>query len=83
MGPMLAWIPFVTPAPGVSGYWWVLALPMSLFISMAWKAVRQDDMAGYWPAVAKMTAQVVLGMVAFFAALALVVLVIVPAIPAD
>ncbi|MFM1937044.1 MAG: hypothetical protein RI990_2003 [Planctomycetota bacterium] len=83
MTAMSAWIPFITPAPGVSGYWWVLALPMSLFISMAWKAVRQDDMAGYWPAVAKMTAQVVLGMMAFFAALALVVLVIVPAIPAE
>lgn len=80
---MLAWIPFLQPAPGVASYWWALAVPMAFLISMAWKSVRQQDLAGYWPAVARMSAQIVLGMVGMFAALALLVRVVVPLIPAD
>ena len=80
---MPAWIPFLGPAPGVANWWWALVFPLALFISMAWKAVRQEELSGYWPAVARMSAQVVLGMIAMFAALAFVVRVIVPIIPAE
>lgn len=80
---MLAWIPFLQPAPGVPSWWWLLVLPLSLFVSMAWKAVRQQDLAGYWPAVARMSAQIVVGMIGLFVALAIVVRVIVPIIPSE
>ncbi len=80
---MLAWTPFLQPAPGVPSWWWLLVLPLSLFVSMAWKAVRQQDLVGYWPAVARMSAQIVVGMIGLFVALAIVVRVIVPIIPAE
>jgi hypothetical protein len=56
---------------------------MSFLISMAWKAVRQDDMNGYWKAVAKMGTQVVLGMVGLFVFMAIFLRVIVPMMPAE
>ena len=80
---MLAWTPFLQPAPGVASWWWLLVLPLSLFVSMAWKAVRQQDLAAYWPAVARMSAQIVVGMIGLFVALAIVVRVIVPIIPSE
>ncbi|MFM9098381.1 MAG: hypothetical protein ACKOQW_08845 [Phycisphaerales bacterium] len=80
---MLAWIPFLQPAPAVASYWWALSVPMAFLISMAWKSIRQQDLGGYWPAVARMSAQIVLGMVGMFAALAIVVRVVVPLIPAE
>lgn len=80
---MLAWIPFLQPAPHASAWWWLLVLPLSFFMSMAWKAIRTEDFRGYWPSVARMSAQMVLGMVALFAVLAIVVRVVVPLIPAE
>ena len=80
---MLAWTPFLGPAPGASTWWWALVLPLAFFASVAWKSVRQDDLAGYWPAVARMATQIVLGMVAMFAVLAFIVRVVVPVIPAE
>ena len=43
---MLAWIPFLQPAPSVSSYWWALVFPLSIGVSMAWRAVRQKDLHG-------------------------------------
>ncbi len=83
MHPVLAWIPFVQPAPHAATWWWVLVLPLSLFISMAWKAVRLEKLDGYWRAVLKMSTQIVVGMVALFVALALLVRVIVPMLPVN
>ena len=80
---MSSWTPFLGPAPGVPSWWWLLVLPLSLFVSMSWKAVSQDDLAGYWPSVARMASRVVVGMIAMFTALAFVVRVIVPIIPAE
>jgi hypothetical protein len=80
---MAAWTPFLGPAPGVASWWWALVIPLTVFTSMAWKAVRQEDLAGYWTAVARMASQVVLGMIAMFLILAFVVRVIVPVIPAE
>jgi hypothetical protein len=80
---MLAWIPFMQPAPGVPSYWWALVLPLAFLMSMTWKSIRQKDLQGYWPAVLRMSAQIVLGMVALFLALAIVVRVVVPMMPVD
>lgn len=80
---MLAWIPILQPAPGVPAYWWALVFPLAFLMSMSWKAIRQTDLRGYWPAVFRMSAQIVLGMVALFVVLAVVVRVVVPIIPAE
>lgn len=80
---MLAWIPFLQPAPHASQWWWLLVFPLSFFMAMAWKAMRTEDFAGYWPSVIRMAAQVVLGMLGLFLTLALVVRVVVPLIPAE
>ena len=60
---MLAWIPFVQPAPGVAHLWWLLVVPLSILLSMIWRAIRTVNLADYWPSVARMSAQIVLGMV--------------------
>ncbi|NBQ14645.1 MAG: hypothetical protein EBU31_08565 [Proteobacteria bacterium] len=80
---MLAWIPFIQPAPGASSWWWALVIPLSLFISMAWRSVRQQDLSRYWLSVARMSAQIVVGMIGLFVFLALIVRVVVPIIPAE
>ena len=80
---MQSWIPFIGPAPGVARWWWLLVVPMAFLISMAWKAVRQDDLGGYWKAVARMGTQVVLGMIGLFAFMAFFLRVIVPMMPAE
>jgi len=79
----LAWIPFVQPAPGASAWWWLLVLPLSLFVSMTWKAVRLPTLDGYWKAVSRMGSQIILGMIGLFVALALVIRVLVPLLPAE
>lgn len=80
---MLAWIPFVQPAPGVASLWWLLVVPLSILLSMIWRAIRTSDLSGYWPSVARMSAQIILGMVALFAALAVLIRVGLPHLPAE
>ena len=80
---MLAWIPFLQPAPGMSSWWPALVIPLSLCISMAWRSVRQQDLSRYWLSVARMSAQIVVGMIGLFVFLALIVRVVVPIIPAE
>jgi hypothetical protein len=79
----LAWIPFLQPAPGVPSWWWLLVVPLSLFLSMGWKAVRVETFDGYWTVVGRMAAQIVLGMIGMFVALAVLVRVVLPVIPAE
>jgi hypothetical protein len=79
----LAWIPLLQPAPGAATWWWLLVLPLSLFVSMAWKAVRLTELDGYWSAVLRMSAQIIAGMIGLFVVLAIVVRVLVPLIPGD
>lgn len=80
---LLAWIPFMQPAPAVPSWWWVLVFPLSFFLSMGWKAIRVEDFDGYWKAVLRMSAQIVLGMLGMFVALAVLVRVVLPLIPAE
>ena len=83
MSPMLAWIPFVQPAPGVAHLWWLLVVPLSILLSMIWRSIRTANLADYWPSVARMSAQIVLGMVALFAVLAVLIRVALPHLPAE
>lgn len=79
----LAWIPLLQPAPGAAVWWWLLVLPLSLCVSMAWKAVRLESLDHYWQAVARMGAQIIGGMISLFVVLAVVVRFIVPLIPGN
>lgn len=59
----LAVRPFLDPMP-FERYWYLLIIPMSLGIAMAYKAVRVPDMKNYWLQTLVMAAQIVLGMIA-------------------
>ena len=74
--PPIPWRPFLDPLPGVAfHYWWLYLIPLSILISIIYKAVRAKrlsgsarDLADYARAVAVMSAQIVLGMIALAAA---------------
>jgi len=60
---VIAYTPFIDPLD-LHDEWFLLLLPLALFISIAYKAVRQPDLKGYWSSVLVMTTQIVAGMVA-------------------
>ena len=77
----LAYRPFLDPAPGAAQWWWLTIIPLSVLISMVYKAGRintLDDMQRYWKRVAIMSAQVIALMIGLAAALHIVVEFIVP-----
>ena len=66
------WRPFLDPINAHS-FWYLLLIPISFFISVAYKAVRVRSLKGYWTAVGVMTVQIVLGMIALAVAFYLLV----------
>jgi hypothetical protein len=60
--PALAYRPFIDPL-NLHDAWWALLIPLSLGISIAYKAVRVRDMDTYWRQVIIMTIQIVVAMV--------------------
>lgn len=74
---LVAWRPFLDPLP-LHNLWWVLLFPLALGVSVAYKAVSVPDMDRYWPQVARMTIQIIVGMLALAAALYVFIEVIVP-----
>ncbi len=73
----LAWTPFLEPLD-LHAMWWLTIIPISLFVSMAYKAVRLPDLHDYWRTVAVMTTQIILAMIALAAALHILIEFIVP-----
>ncbi|MGD1915713.1 MAG: hypothetical protein ACFCBV_05955 [Phycisphaerales bacterium] len=57
----LAWRPFIDPMDAHS-WWFLLIFPVAFLISVAWKAVRVDDIRQLPRAVGVMTLQVVMAM---------------------
>lgn len=83
MSALLAWTPFLQPAPGVQHWWWLLVVPMALGVAMAYKAIRVQELS-QWPlAVAKMTLQVVAAVIGIAVGLYLLVIVLLPMLPAE
>ena len=80
---LLAWTPFLQPAPGADRWWWLLVLPMALGISMAYKAIRVKDLAQYPGGVVRMSLQIVALVVGFAVALHLLVIYLLPMLPAE
>jgi hypothetical protein len=59
---LLTWTPFLDPANIFFDWWFLLAPPLALFISMVYKALRLRAYPRYWRHVAVMTIQILLGM---------------------
>lgn len=57
----LGWRPFIDPMHA-HDWWFLLIFPVALLVSLAWKAVRVDDIRQLPRAVGVMTVQVVLAM---------------------
>ncbi|MEX2218344.1 MAG: hypothetical protein WD749_06245 [Phycisphaerales bacterium] len=79
MNLFLAWRPFLDPMQ-LHGWWWAFLVPLSLGISVAYKAVRVGDLRDYWRQVAMMTVQIILGMVLLGVAAFVILGYVVPAI---
>ena len=75
----LALRPFVEPLD-LHEWWWFTLLPLSVLVSMAYKAVRLADMRRFWSQVALLTTQIVLAMLAIAAGFFVLVEVVVPAL---
>jgi len=57
----LAWRPFIDPM-NAHDWWFLLIFPVAMLVSIAWKAVRVDDVRRLPRAAGVMTIQVVLAM---------------------
>lgn len=76
---LLAYRPLIDPLD-LHQVWFLLLAPLALLISMAYKAVRVEDMRRFWPATLWMTAQILVGMVSLGAAFYVVIEWLVPII---
>ncbi len=79
MQTLLAWRPILDPLP-LDSVWYLLLLPISLGIAMAYKAVRVPEFKDYPKQVAVMAVQTVLAMVGLAVASYLVIEVALPII---
>ena len=83
MGHLLAWIPFVEPMPSLGAWWPILLIPISIGISMIYKAIRLPTLKTYVAGVAIMTTQIVLAMIVLAIILYIVVQFMIPALPVN
>jgi hypothetical protein len=83
MTSILAWTPFLQPAPAVQHWWWLLVIPLALGVSMAYKAIRVKNLADWPKAVLSMAVQIVAAMIAIAVGLYLLVIVLLPVLPAE
>ncbi|MEY3021807.1 MAG: hypothetical protein RIS86_1005 [Planctomycetota bacterium] len=82
-GAVLAWTPFLQPAPGVQHWWWLLVLPMALGVALSYKAIRTKELSRLPRDVAAMTLQIVAAVVGIAVGLHLLVIVLLPYLPAE
>lgn len=80
---VLAWTPFVQPAPEVDRWWWLLVIPTAVGVSLAYKATRTADLAQMPRDVLRMSVQIILAMAGIALFLYLLVMVLVPRLPVE
>ncbi|MBI1304344.1 MAG: hypothetical protein GC172_11250 [Phycisphaera sp.] len=80
---VLAWKPFLQPAPGVDRWWWLLIIPTALGISLAYKATRSVEPAQIPRDAARMSLQIIGAIAAGALFLYLLVIVLLPMLPAE
>tara|TARA_B100001059_G_C17707545_1_gene513625 strand:- start:397 stop:648 length:252 start_codon:yes stop_codon:yes gene_type:complete len=78
---MLAWTPFVEPLPTIGSWWPLLLLPLSLGLSLVFRAIRTKDLSNYARDVVIMTVQIVLAMVGLGLVFAIIVQWLMPLLP--
>ncbi len=81
--PTIAWMPFLEPLPHAGRTWWLFLLPLAFLLSMAWKAVRLPRLDHYWRDVFSMTGQIVAAVVGLAVGLYILVIVVMPHLPAE
>jgi hypothetical protein len=80
---VLAWTPFLQPAPRVDLWWWLLLIPLSLGVAMSYKAIRVRDLRTLPREAVVLAAQIVGGMIGLAVFLFLLVQVLLPLLPAE
>lgn len=83
LSPILAWKPFLQPAPNAQHWWWLLLIPMSIGVSLAYKAIRVENLNQLPRETLRMAAQIVFGMIGLALALYVLVILILPHLPAE
>lgn len=81
--PILAWTPFLQPAPNAQHWWWLLLIPMSIGVSLAYKAIRVESLNQLPRETLRMAVQIVFGMIGLALALYVLVILILPHLPAE
>lgn len=79
--PLIAWMPFLEPVPGLRDAWWLLSIPLIFGISTAYKAIRAGRLERFWMQVSWFSARVLMIMVALALALFVVVRIVLPLLP--
>lgn len=83
MSALLAWTPFLQPAPGVDRWWWLLVVPLALGLSISYKAIRVRNLEELPRAAIVMALQIVGGLAALAVALFVLVILVLPHLPAE
>jgi len=83
MTSLLAWTPFVQPAPGVTSWWWLLIIPTAVGIALAYTSIRSKTVAAIPREALVMTLQILAAVVGIAIGLYLLVMVLLPVLPAE
>ena len=81
MTTMLAWTPFIEPIPTIGSWWPLLLLPLSIGLSLVFRAIRTKDLSNYARDVVIMSMQIILAMVGLGIVFGIVVQWLVPLLP--
>ena len=79
----LSYIPFLYPISLFHDWWYLLILPLSIGISIIYKALRLGSLDRFWHNVVIMSIQIILSMIGLAIALLILVQWIIPALPVD
>ncbi len=61
----------------------LIAVPLAIGLAMAWKAVRLPTLEHYWRSVTTMVVQIILGVIGIAVGLYVLVLLVLPRLPAE
>ena len=79
----LSYIPFLYPISLFHDWWYLLILPLSIGISIIYKALRLGSLDHFWHNVVIMSIQIIMSMIGLAIALLILVQWIIPALPVD
>ncbi len=83
MNGALAYIPFLDPINALHDWWYTLIVPLSLGISIIYRALRLERLDRFWSAAAILTVQILVAMGALGIVLVMLVQGIIPLLPAE